>query len=263
MSYQGFRYCILHAARDAGAAAITGNNAFHADYPKDFLIDDRAGSLCKFNTSESDHYYQFDRGASGLEALIRLIIPSGHNLDGNTITLQADDDVAFGSPTALLTTSAVAAGLIDKTFASNTERYLRLLVNGTGAWEVGQIHLTRTRSMVACGPERGWPDFKRHNTQDFPLESGVVASLSRGADRQVYELLYLDVEDSDDLAIFADLIATCGTSKPFYLDPMFDTESVIWMKLSADSEQQQNPLVPASTDAPQKRIPLAMLEHLA
>lgn len=263
MTWQGFKYNILHAARDAGAAAISDNsNGWLTANPKDFLIDDRAGSLATFDSSENDHYIQVDRGASGLEAITRLIIPSGHNLDGNTITLEADDDVAFGSATALLTTSAVAAGLIDKTFSSNTERYLRLSINGTGAWAIPQLIFTRTRT-TDRGPERGWPDYLAHNTQDYPMKSGVVASLSEGADRQVYELLYLNVDLAADLSVFADLIATCGRSRPFFVDKPFSGEDVIWMKLTQDSEQLQDPLVPASTDAPQKRIPLSMLEHLA
>jgi hypothetical protein len=226
------------------------------------LIDDRAGSLCTFAGSAADHYYQIDRGATGLDAITRLIIPSGHNLGGNTITLQADDDVAFGSATALLTTSAVAAGLIDKTFASNQERYLRLSINGTGTWAVPELVFTNTRTTTR-GPEQGWVDMLLHNTLDFTKESGSIASLALGADRRLFELTYRDVILTADLLVFSDLISTCGTSKPFWVDEPFTGSDPIWMKLTEDSRQVQDPAIPAATDAPQKRIELSMLEHLA
>jgi hypothetical protein len=47
------------------------------------------------------------------------------------------------------------------------------------------------------------------------------------------------------------------------MDPPFDTETVIWVKLTEDSRQIQDPAVPASTDSTQRQIELAMLEHLA
>lgn len=262
MSWRNPRYAFLHAGRDAGAAALTPSPAADADFPVDFLVDDRAGSLFKFGSSSSSAQVDLDRGAAGLEALDRLLIPSGHNLGGNTITLEADDNAGFSSPTTLLNAVAVSAGLIDQAFASNTERYLRLSIGGTGTWEIPEWVLTRTRTTTR-GPEPGWEDYHEHNTLEFTKESGSIASLSLGPDRRVFAYRYRDVKDSDDLAVFSELIAAVGTARPFYLDPAFDTEAAIWVKLSEDSRQRQDPQVPAATDATQREIELRLREHVA
>ena len=58
------------------------------------------------------------------------------------------------------------------------------------------------------------------------------------------------------------LIATVGTSRPFYLDPPFDTEGAIWVVRLEDGLDGHEGLVPAATDAPVKRITLSMLEWI-
>jgi hypothetical protein len=262
MSWRNPRYCYLHAARDAGAAAISTNNTFHADFPKDFLIDDRAGSLCKMGTSEIDHYIQVDRGAGTLDAIDRLIIPVGHNLSGFTFDLYADDNAGMASPTTLINGASATAAMIDEDFASNQERYVRLVPVGTGQWAFPELMLTATETTTR-GPEPGWVDMLRHNTLDFEKESGSIASLSLGANRRFIEYVYRLVVVAADLTVFSELIAACGTSKPFYLDPCFDTEAAIWMKLTEDSRQQLDRASPASPDSARPEIRLSMLEHLA
>ena len=271
MTWQGFQYAFLHAARDAGAAAITTNNAFTTAGPKDFLIDDRAGALCIFSTAETDHYIQIDRGAGTLEEIARLIIPEGHNLDTETVRVRTDTAVDFSAdPTEILVETAISGtGIIDEAMAGGTEaqrkyRYVRVDFPNAGAItpEIPELILTRTRT-TDRGPEKGWDDYLVHNTQDFPLRSGAVASLSDGADRQFYGLDYRDVKLAADLLVFSDLIATCGTSKPFYVDKPFTGEDPVWVKLTEDSRQTQDEAVPAATDAPMKHIRLSMLEHLA
>jgi len=261
MSWRNPRYAYLHAARDAGADAITlSHTAGTTDY-KDFLIDDRAGSLFKFAESSTGQTITIDRGSGSLDAIDRLIIPAGHNITG-TIDLDADTTSGFTSATVLLSGESVSTALIDETFSSNSEQWLRLTFNGTGQWEIPELIFTSTKTTTR-GPEQGWVDMIQHNTLHLPLESGVVASLARGLDRRRIEYVYRDVNDSGDLAVFAALLATCGTSRPFILDPAFDTETPLWMKLIEDSQQQQDPAVPAATDSTKRRITLPMLEHIA
>jgi hypothetical protein len=270
MAWRNFQYAFLHAARDAGASAITGNNAFHADYPKDFLIDDRAGALCKFNAAATDHHIQVDRGAGTLEEIARLIVPVGHNFNGENVRVRTATDSGFTTgvveilaETAISATTIIDLAMTGGTEAQRKQRYVRLdWPNSTStAWEIPELVLTRTRTTTR-GPEQGWGDYYRHNTLDFEKDSGVVASLVLGADRRFFELTYRNVNDSDDLDVFSDLITTCGTSKPFYVDPAFDTESAVWVKLTEDSRQVQDPAIPAATNSTQRRIELLMLEHL-
>jgi hypothetical protein len=261
MTWRNPRYCYLHAARDAGAAAITDNShGWLSTHPKDFLIDNRAGSLATFDSSESDHWIQIDRGAGSLHAINRLLIPSGHNLAGTTLTVKTG--AADPPTTTRLTSGAIVAGLISEGVTQNSDQYVRLEITGTGAWAIPELIYSYTET-TDRGPEQGWVDMIRHNTLDYGLESGAVASLSLGADRRFIEYVYRDVKLAADLTAFADLITTCGTSRPFYLDPCFTTESPIWMKLTEDSRQMQDPELPAFTDSTQRQIRLSMLEHLA
>jgi hypothetical protein len=260
MTWRNPRYCYLHAARDAGAAAITDNShGWLAANPKDFLIDDRAGALATFDSSETDHWIQVDRGAGSLDAIDRLLIPSGHNLAGTTLTVKTG---AADPPTTSRFSGAVVAGLIDEDITTNSDRYVRLEITGTGAWAIPELVYTSTQ-VTTRGPEPGWLDHLQHNTRHFEKDSGVIASLALGADRRRIEYVYRDVKLAADLLVFAELVATCGTSKPFYLDPCFDTETPVWMKLIEDSRQVQDPAIPAATNTTQRRIELSMLEHLA
>lgn len=262
MTWQNPQYAFLHAARDAGASAITDNShGWLTANPKDFLIDDRAGSLATFDSSESDHWIQVDRGTGTLEAIDRLIIPSGHNLAGVTITVKTG--AADPPTTTRLTAAGVVAGLIDEAVTSNDDRYVRIEFSVTsGAWAIPQLIYTRTRT-TDRGPEPGWGDMLLHNTLDFEKESGSIASLSLGADRRFFEFVYRYVKLAADLLVFSDLLSTCGTSKPFYLDPAFTGETAVWVKLTQNSRQQLDRAAPGSPDSARPEISLSMLEHLA
>jgi hypothetical protein len=102
-----------------------------------------------------------------------------------------------------------------------------------------------------------------HNTQSFETSAGIVARVSRGADRKVWQFEYRDVKSSDDIDVLDDLISVCGTAKPFYMDPPFDTESSVWCWLTENVDQGQDDDAPAQTDAPMKHYTLTIAEHLA
>ena len=271
MAWRNTQYAFLHAARDAGASAITCANTFATTGPKDFLIDDRAGSLATFTAAATDHYIQLDRGAGTLEEIDRIIIPAGHNYNGHNLRVRTDSASDFSvDPTEILAKTAIsAATIIDLAMTGGTEaqrkyRYVRIDDDDAESWnpEIPELILTRTRTLTR-GPEPNWEDYPTHNTLHFPKESGAIASLSLGADRRYFAFVYRNVKDSDDLAVFSELIAEVGTSRPFYLDPPFDTEAAVWVKLIEDVRQSQDRLYPAGTDSYRPEIPLRMLEHLA
>lgn len=270
MAFRNFRYSFLHAARDAGVSALSSNNGVVSGYPLDNLIDSMAGYICRLDTVAADHYLQLNRGAAGLEEIDRLYIPVGHNLNTETVRVRTDTTTAFSPGTEILAETAISsAAAIDlpMTGGNETQRkaqYVRLDFPNAGSIqpELPELVYSRIRA-PSVGPEKGWTDMLIHNTQDFMKRTGVVASLSRGADRRLFELVYRDVDLPADLAIFSELITTCGTSLPFLVDPMFDTEAVVWMKQVDDSRQGQDQAVPATTETPMKQVHLNMLQHLA
>ena len=115
MAWRNPRYAFQHAIRDSGVSSITVIPSADADYPVDYLIDDRAGSLFKFDSSSGSSLIRIDRGAGSLEAVDRIIIPAGHNLDTKDIIVEDDDNVNFNSPATLLASTTVSAGLNDET----------------------------------------------------------------------------------------------------------------------------------------------------
>lgn len=265
MTWQNFQYAFLHAARDAGAANLFAFSSRADGHPLAFAIDDRAGSYVTFAAASASQYIQMDRGAAGLEAIERLIIPAGHNLDGVEVRVRSATDVGITAGVTLLVDSVTMdAGIVDEDFdASSTQQYVRIdFPNDNFKPQITQLVYTRTRTTTR-GPEQGWVDMLRHNTLDFPMESRAIASLSLGADQRFFELAYRDVRDSADLAVFSELLAEVGTSRPFWVDEPFTDADPIWMKLTEDSRQLQDPEAPAATDEPKKQIELSMLEHLA
>ena len=272
MAWRSPRFGILHAARDAGAAGVTGANAFSTTQTKDHLLDDRAGTLTTFAATASDHYIQVDRGAAGLEAIDRLWIPLGHNFSGWDVQLASSTTGAFaGEETQRInhaTTYTVggAGGLsvpatqLDFTFTSSDDRYWRMdwpnevTINPA----LGELLLTRTRSTVR-GPEPGWSDNIEANVQTTALASGVRPVLVNGADNASYAFNYRAVDDVTDQAIF-DLLVTTGLNNPILLDPPYDTNTSVWVQV-VESSRVQDESVPATTDAKTPRYQFRFLGH--
>ncbi|MHC4715136.1 MAG: hypothetical protein ACYTAN_18010, partial [Planctomycetota bacterium] len=185
MSWRNVQFAFLHAGRDAGAGAISCANTF-ATNGAAFLIDDRAGSLSTFTAAATDHWVQYDRGAGTLEEINRLIIPAGHNYNGQNVRVRTDTASDMSAdPTEILPKAAVSsAGIIDLAMTGGTEaqrkyRYVRIDDDDAASWnpQTPQHILTRTRTTTR-GPEQGWTDYYQHNTLHFEKESGSIASLA-------------------------------------------------------------------------------------
>lgn len=269
MAWRNPQYSFLHAARTAGVSALSSNNTIAAAFPLDNLIDDRAGSLTKADASAADHYLQLDRGAGGLEELAHLFIPAGHNLNGIDIRVQTATDAAMTVPTAILATvDPATTGLIDLAMTGGTEaqrrrRYVRLdFPNDNFTFELPQLVYSRERTTTrGPNPLPGWSDRLVDNTLLFPKSSGVVAALELGADRRRIEYEYRFLETADEL-VFSDLWTECATARPFFLDPAYDDEAAIWVRLVEPIDRRLDTIAPKS-DARAYRRRLIMLEHLA
>jgi len=238
------RFVFLHAARAAGLASVTCSAASVAGFPIVRLLDGRANALAKF-ASGAGVTWTVNRGAAGLEAVDRLLIPAGHNLAGATsIEVTSDDSSGFTTPTTLLAAVAVAAGQIDKALAPSTEQYLRMTAAGTGAWELGELWLGRTRAPTAGVFDPHWhdptlPSLVRH---EFP--SGESAVLELGDPKHTWRIEHSWLAGAD-LAVYAELAAAIGYGRDvFYLDPPDDAEPARLVELSAAPDREQDAEVP-------------------
>lgn len=259
MAWRNFRLAFLHALREAGASAISTANAVATTQPVERLFDGRHGVNFAFDSSESDHDIVVDRGASP-EAIDRMVIPAGHNLDGATLVLEGDTTSGFSTPTSLVS-EAVAEGLIDIDFSSNSEQYVRLSFTGTGQWELPELWLTRTRTMAA-GPEPIWGDELRHNALYFSKAGGEDAAVELSASRRAFSFDLRSLPAADD-SLIQELIAAVGVSRPFLLDPPFDDEPVRKMRIDFDVRATFDNPIPASNNLKARRYPLTVVDHLS
>ena len=265
MTWRAPRYCYRHALRDAGESAITGLNAFHADYPKTRLIDERSSVNMKFAASDNDHYIQMDRGSASEPAITRLFIPSGHNFGATgDIRLRADTTDDMATATLLIAHDGdgenVGTGDIDITFDSNTEQYVRLdWPNQSGQWELPELWLTDTVTIIR-GPEPKWTDHPVPNAVAIPKASGERPVIETGAAQRLLGFQYAHCETADTASLDA-LIAAVGISKPFIVDPPYDDEAAIIMKfIEAPRSTWDHPIPQLGVKS--KRFELRMLQVL-
>jgi len=245
MAWRAPRFGLLHAARLAGPGSLSAPNALGSG-SLDHLLDDRAGFFAEFATAETDHTIILDRGAGTLEAIDRLWIPAGHNLDGVDIRVRAATDAAIttGVVTLLASTPVSGSDAIDETLASSSLRFVELAFLTSSAPRVSELVYTRTRTTLR-GPEADWEDDPLDHTSHLETESGAVYHLIRGPDGRRMSLSYVQAVDADDLVLLEDLFAL-GTGAAFVLDPPYDDEPARWVTLTERSRRNDNP-TPAST----------------
>ena len=261
MAWRSPRFSYQHGLRDAGVSAVTSNNTVATDYPLARLLDERASVNMKMNASAADHYIQIDRGASTPTAIDRFYIPSGHNFAGADIRLRAATDAAITtSVDTLVATVAAAAGAIDKEFTSNTKRYVRLdWPNDSGQWEIPEIWLTNVVTTTR-GPEPNWPDERKFNSISLPKANGEAPTVTLGASQRVFSFSYARTETADSASLDA-LIVAVGTAVPFILDPPYDDESAVVVRLSRAPRSLFDHPVP-QLGVKSKRYTLDILEVL-
>ena len=248
MAFRLPRYSFLHALRAAGSSALTVSVAEVTGFPKVRLLDGMHQPLAKF-VSGAGVTFTLDRGAAGLEVIDRLILPAGHNLAGaTTIAVTSDDNSGFTTPTTMLAAVAVAAGQIDKNLTGSTERYVRLTVAGTGAWELPELWFTRYRVFTdtqnALDPK--WADQYVPSLVRANFPSGVTATLELGDPKRAFEFTHRKLSGAD-LAIYDELAAAIRYGRDaFWIDPPDDTELPVCMECAAVPTRTQDHPIPVS-----------------
>lgn len=240
--YQNPAYGILHAGALAGASAITTKYATAANFGKERLIDARTTLLMKFSASQADHHVETNRGTGTLEAVDRCWIPAGHNLSGATVRVYSGSS----SPASTLRGSSptvAGTGAIDFAFTSTTDRYVRVLFDGTGTWELGELWLTRRRSTVR-GLDPGWETPIRVPTEitEFPTRE-ITAVL--GPARRIFGFSYHDVDDAAADSVLLTDVANLGRAAAFLFWPPHASTLPFVAKLLEDGDREQDSPMPS------------------
>lgn len=240
MAFRSIRFLILHAARAAGVSGLSASHTIATANPLYLLIDDLRGVSCKFSASGSGRHFQIDRGAAGLEAIDRLIIPAGHNLSGQTVTVKSDTTTAFAPGTTRGTSGTLTSAQVDFALTPYTDRYTRVEISGTGTWEVPELVLTRTRTPTA-GIAGEYQDDDLPNVVPVVTRSGTVATLVRGEAGRVWRVEWQLVDGSVDKALFLEVLAAQAAGLVLYIDPPDDSEAAVPVIVSDVSRTQDHP----------------------
>ena len=256
MSWRVPRYCYLHAARDIGVGSITPD-ATHVTADIAYLIDDRPSVQFSWSDDDTLHQIDFDLGTGFASVGATRITIENHDLAGQIYFYQ-DDAAGFPSAYTLLDHTAVAGTDIDEDFTkTQDERYLRLLIIPSGAWSIGQIRITKTVT-PSVGPEPGWADELVPNVTQLPGGD----SLQTDSDQRRYEFTYpqLGQATASDLTDIEAMIAAVSTYRPILVDPPYDTNAAVVMKIE-QARVLANTLVPASATRT-AAVTLSLLEYL-
>lgn len=248
MAYVAPWFMFLHAGRAAGVSGVSCSPSANASFPLYYAFDGRAQSLFKFGSSGAGSYIQIDRGAAGLEAIDYLIIPSGHNLGAQTVTVKAATDA--GITTSVTTdTFTSAAGLITQAVTSTTKRYLRVTFAGTGTWELPELWLGRKRQ-PSQGVGIGWRIGLQPNYQRVRFDSGVTGGNQIGPALYVFYLPFSPISAAD-YAILSELRdAAQPSGERFWLQGPDGSIGPKLVELATPMTFQQINAVPAGSLGP-------------
>jgi hypothetical protein len=248
-----YYHAVAEAVLAGGLSVISAANAWAgtADITKRRICDYRLAALADFSTAELDHHIQFDRGAAAVSELQHLIIPAGHNYNGENIQIDTDAliDFSSGSTTTILAETAItSAALIDLAVTGSgtparEKQFVRLTwPNSTStAWETPELWLGE-KETTTTGIAHAWSNPLETPMEEQPF-STRDAAIILGPARRTWELTHVHL-DATDMAIY-DEIADTGRTLPFWFWPPDDayTEPLL-MKLTEDMEREQDSTVP-------------------
>jgi hypothetical protein len=121
--------------------SLTSGTA-HASYPLYRLYDRKIGLIFQSTAAETIVIH-IDQGASNIQAADRLIIPVGHNLDGETLDIEWSDNDSAWTPAVTQWTGDSGAQI--KSWSSISHRYWRFTITSpSSAVEIPELFLTQT-----------------------------------------------------------------------------------------------------------------------
>lgn len=262
MAYRQPYFIFLHAARTAGLSGVSSSPAAHADFPIHYAIDGRGQSLFKFASSGANSTFTINRGTAGLTAVDTLLIPSGHNLGAQTVTVKASATGAYGGEETEIGSFTSAAGLIEETLTSSTAQYQRITFEGTGQWELPEVWLGQKRT-PASGPSMRWVRRRYPNIDGYEAASGVTGKSQQGLTRRGYSLAWERITGAD-VALFNDFFSEIADGlKTFYFAGPDDSDPTMLCELLASgpidlSQDRRN----ATVDGPRYSYRAELIEAL-
>lgn len=154
-------------------------------FPLERLRDRNIGHLFKA-LNQGSVTIHMDQGAATIQAADRLLIPSGHNLDGQDIDIQwSDDNAAWNNAVPQFEQSG--NGLINVSWASLTHRYWQVIITSpTITPELAEMFLTQTYEWERNPEHKSGPHEERLNVQTRFNVAGVLRAIQHGETRKQF-----------------------------------------------------------------------------
>lgn len=266
MAWRNPRFDLISLGRLSGASWSAGT-AFEAANPIAHISDARAQTVGTFNASASDQYVQLDRGAGwdSDKSAGSLFIPEGHNLDGEDIRVEGDDEPTFTAPQALIATATTISGTgpIHLQFDAGikyADRYIRVTFEGSQQPTLPQVVIGNLVELTR-GPEPDFVEEPRPTALVYETFSGARAALSRGNARRRFRYTFRRVLDTTDLTVL-EWLADHTFEEPVVVDPAYDDETPRWMHVVDIGRRNDHPN-PAGVSGKRRRYDVTFEEHLA
>jgi len=187
-------------------------------YPAYRLYDRDIGKLFKGNSSAATWNITIDQQSSATHTIYpvdRLIIPSGHNLNGIDLAIQYSSDNFAGDVNTATSWTQSTTGIIDKAITSNTQRYWRISIFNHSVPELPELFLGKDYSFQR-NPAYGSRTGKRPNVMREETQSGKRRAIKLGElkNNRTYELSVIETTQKND---FEAWVTHTEGLKPIYL----------------------------------------------
>ena len=216
---------------EASTVSLTAGTE-DADFPLSRIRDRNISRPFKTTAAETIEV-RVDQGAGGSQAIDRMLIPAGHNLDGETLDIHwSEDDVSYTPVVSQWVQSG--SGLIVKSWTALTKRYWKFIVTSpTSAPEFAELFLTASVEWVK-NPSRPAGRLDRiFNVSNLVTTSGADRFLVHGPSRRRRSYTLPSISEAQKDALL-ELNDTWAGVKPFWL---FDHEgSWIYGRLDSPLE---------------------------
>ena len=226
-----------HAAAQENATLFSPNPA--TARPLSRLADYRTGTPFQFDQVLGGHQIELDRGAPPHPNINRMVIPSGHNMAGETLTVSSSiDDIVYNQIGVI---TPLTSETIDLELTDSTEQFVKLEISGNGRWEFGELFYTNRTSTSTRGPDTPWDATPFFPQVRRPFASGDAVTIL-GPERIRYEFDH-NMLSGQDLDVWDDLhTGTQGGAFPFYLWPPDDADDPIFAAITRWDRGQENPV---------------------
>lgn len=179
------------------------------------LYDRNTGRSFRSTTAETIEIKIDQGGTAAPKPIDRLIIPSGHSLEGMTLDIKHSDDDAVYTPA--VTQWTATGSLITKSWSAIARRYWKFIITSpTSVPGLAELFLTSTYEWDKEPASPAWPSEKEFNVEHALTSGGQNRFLIHGEPkrRRAFHIERLSTTQRDEISALSDGL---NGALPFWL----------------------------------------------